>query len=360
MPGDGSLPRKFLSCSGSSPILVASAFCRDEDRYGGDAHGTAGSAHGLWQQRVATAQRPQRRGSRARPWTAAIYSCQIVRVMPRGLPLYASPERRMGALAKLRDQVPRCMCARERRTGGVQAIGNVQPGITLAQAQADLDSRRPVAVLAGRLSLQVRPRRNAAESSFRAVEDRLVSGPKPMLPLARRSGFRPADLLRQRGKPAAVRSRRQPARELAVRAALGAGRFRLLRQMLTESTLLALIGGALGLLLAAWGTRAALAVLPSALPRMDEIGVDYRVLLHARRFTIDRSALSIGFRTLRALREQQFREHSREADGARAVCAAGQHQRPRHCGSGAGAGPADRRGPDDSQHERTLECGSGL
>src|SRR5581483_1704721 len=68
-------------------------------------------------------------------------------------------------------------------------------------------------------------------------------------------------------------------REFAVRAALGAGQWRLLRQLLTESMLLALAGGALGLLLAAWGTRAALGVLPTALPRAHEVGLDGRVLL---------------------------------------------------------------------------------
>ncbi|HYV04157.1 MAG TPA: ADOP family duplicated permease, partial [Blastocatellia bacterium] len=68
-------------------------------------------------------------------------------------------------------------------------------------------------------------------------------------------------------------------REFAIRSALGAGQWRLIRQLLTESMLLALIGGGLGLLLAGWGTRAALGLLPTTLPRADEIGVDARVLL---------------------------------------------------------------------------------
>jgi predicted permease len=95
-------------------------------------------------------------------------------------------------------------------------------------------------------------------------------------------------------------------REFAIRAALGAGQGRLVRQLLTESVLLALTGGALGIFLAQWATRAALDVLPAQLPRAAEIHIDTHVLL----FTAGISLLAgILFGLAPALKTSQPRLH---------------------------------------------------
>jgi len=85
------------------------------------------------------------------------------------------------------------------------------------------------------------------------------------------------------------------------------------RQLLTESMLLALAGGGLGLLLAAWGTKLALRNLPSALPRANEIGLDVRVLL----FTMGASLLcGILFGLVPALRTSKPNLHDTLKEGA--------------------------------------------
>ena len=197
---------------------------------------------------------------------------------------------------------------------GLQGIGRLKPGVTLAQAQADLDG------VMRRLAEAYPEANRGMGAAVVPLKERLVGDVGPSLWLLLGAvGFvlliacvNVSNLLLSR---ATGRTR-----EFAIRAALGAGQWRLLRQSLTESTLLALAGGGLGLLLAAMGTRAALSALPTGLPRTEEIGLDGRVLL----FT---AALSLGAGVLAglapALKTSQWRlaetlkESGRGAGGGR-------------------------------------------
>src|ERR1700722_8994881 len=103
-------------------------------------------------------------------------------------------------------------------------------------------------------------------------------------------------------------------REFAVRAALGATYARVVRQLLTESILLALAGGSLGLLLAAWGPRGAVGGLPAALPRAEQVGLDTPVLI----FTAGISLLAgILFGLTPALKTSQPDLHETLKQGGR-------------------------------------------
>ena len=112
--------------------------------------------------------------------------------------------------------------------------------------------------------------------------------------------------------------------EFALRAALGAGRSRLVRQLLTESLLLALLGGAIGLAVAIFGVRALVALSPPDLPRVAAIGVDGTVFWFGLAVT---TAIGLGFGVMPARQAARSDPHDAMKQGSRRT--AGGHRRTR-------------------------------
>jgi predicted permease len=156
---------------------------------------------------------------------------------------------------------------------GLRGLGRLMPGVTLAQAQTDLDG------VMQRLAEAYPDANRGNGAALIPLKEMLVGDVRPILwTLLGAVGFVLLIACVNVSNLLLARSTGRT-REFAIRAALGAGRWRLLRQSLTESTLLALLGGGLGLVIAHWGTKTALAVLPTAVPRAEEVGLDGRVLI---------------------------------------------------------------------------------
>ena len=151
---------------------------------------------------------------------------------------------------------------------GFSSLGRLKPGVTLAQASADLNAiavaleqKYPDSNATRRVTAQLLLEASVGE--YRHSLNLLLGAVLCVLLIAC------ANVANLQLARAVSRSK-----ELAIRTALGAGRWRLVRQLLTESTLLALLGGAAGIVLAIWSVDGIKALSPAHVPRFQEVQID--------------------------------------------------------------------------------------
>src|SRR5688572_766199 len=224
-------------------------------------------SYGLWQKRFGG--NPAVIGAKV---TISGDVTTIVGVMPGG---FEFPQQ-----VELWYPVPFDAPAERRDNRYVNVIGRLKPGVTIEQAQADINAinqrlaESHVETNTG-WSTRVSILRESMVSNTRTAVLVLLGAVAMVLLIACANV---ANLLLAR-----VTARHK---EIAVRTALGASRWRIVRQLLTESLLLSIIGGIVGFGLSVWLTRLLIAVSPANSPRFDEIGIDRRVFLFTLGITL--------------------------------------------------------------------------
>jgi putative ABC transport system permease protein len=190
---------------------------------------------------------------------------------------------------------PIAFTAQERadsRKGYLDVVARLAPGVSLAQAQSEMSA------IAKRLETELEDNRETGVRLASLTDTYVGTYRSRLLILLGAVGFvlliacvNVANLLLARG---AARGK-----EMAIRAALGAGRGRVLRQLLTESLVLGTAGGSIGLAFAFWGVRLLKATAPNEVPRLDQAGLDLTTLAFALGATL---VSSVVFGIVPALR----------------------------------------------------------
>src|SRR4051794_13409574 len=249
----------FFSVLGVQPVL-GRTFVPEDDK--GWPQTVAIISHGLWKRRFGSD--PAIVGKQVQ---MSSFPLTIIGVMPPGFEYPEQTEVWVPTALNLRDE------PRDNRVWS--AIARLNYGMDLKQAQNRLSA------INAQLGKQFHETNKGWDVFISPLHERLVREVKPsLLALLGAVGF---VLLIACANVANLLLARSAARqkEIAIRAAMGASRTRVLRQMLTESILLSAIGGAAGLILSIWLTDLLLSMLPAGAPRLEHIGIDYRVLAFA-------------------------------------------------------------------------------
>jgi putative ABC transport system permease protein len=273
------LTAEVIPLLGTRPLL-GRTFTPDEDREG--APGTLLLSYGLWQERFAGDP-----GVLGRKLLLDDEPYQVIGVMPRG---FHFPRRETRLWRPLRLE----RAAFERRDDlWLECVGRLRPGVSLAEARAELR------LVAAQLERQYPSENEDVTASVVRLRDQ-VSRQARVLLLALFGAALGVLLIACTNLASLFLARALERRqELAVRAALGAGRERLLRQLLTESLLLATAGGLLGILLALAALPLVARLVPNALPVAEAPPLDLRILAFAALMTL---VTAVGFGLAPALR----------------------------------------------------------
>ena len=249
----------FFNVLGVQPVLGRTFVAEDDQP---NTWTVAIISHGLWKRRFGSDP-----GIIGKQVQISARSITIVGVMPPGFELPEQTQVWIPAGFKTGEE------PRDNRS--VSAIARLHSGVDLKQAQSRISA------INAKLANEFPDTNKGWDANLSILHERLVREVKPsLLALLGAVGF---VLLIACANVANLLLARSAARqkEIAVRAAMGASRGRVVRQMLTESILLSAIGGIAGLLLSVWLTDVLISIIPEGAPRLDQVGIDFRVLAFA-------------------------------------------------------------------------------